>query len=121
MQTSIPSDWDRIERIRAARRKLAERLAPHLDADFPSGVVEAPETAIEDGGGYGGDLDPRPDFVKADEAAWWGGRPPPPPFHRMERGVRGEVLRAHDLRRALQAGRNKPRPYVGLCSAPRRR
>lgn len=58
---------------RASIKRLqdrAARLLRELDPEAPGVIVRAPSGAIDDGGGYGGDLDPRPDFVKADDAAW---------------------------------------------------
>lgn len=57
---------------RASIKRLqdrAARLLREMDPEAPGAIVHAPSGAIDDGGGYGGDLDPRPDFVKADDSA----------------------------------------------------
>lgn len=58
---------------RASIKRLqdrAARLLREMDPEAPGYVVRADAAIIDDGGGYGGDLDHRPDFVKADDAAW---------------------------------------------------
>jgi hypothetical protein len=52
---------DRIERLAERIRRESSEAAPSLIIRFEQGL-------IDDGGGYSGQLDNRPDFVKEDDA-----------------------------------------------------
>lgn len=47
-------------------KRLAERITAET-GDAPSHIVEYDEDSIQDGGGYGGDFDPRPQWVRDED------------------------------------------------------
>lgn len=56
--------------VQAITKRLEQQAKDHPDA--PIGIrFDAPDSLIDDGGGYGDiSRDERPEFVKRDEAGW---------------------------------------------------
>ena len=55
--------------ISRARRALMERIEKTLDPQAPAYMVREPEQMIDDGCEYDRGYDPRPEIVKAEDAA----------------------------------------------------
>lgn len=65
MQTTIPLAMV----ISKAKRALMERIEKTLDPQAPAYMVRGPERMIDDGCDYDRGYDPRPEIVKAEDAA----------------------------------------------------
>ena len=55
--------------ISKARRALIERIEKTLDPQAPAYLVRGPERIIDDGCDYDRGFDPRPEIVRAEDAA----------------------------------------------------
>ncbi len=64
--TVIPSSSQRANWI----TKLITRLTTEGESKHPGVLMRGEQAGIDDGGGYSGEFDGRPDFVRKDDEGW---------------------------------------------------